>query len=404
MSGTLDFPASVAESLVSLLMSKRELAYLLVDQSQMLVRAGGNLEHFGLGKVELGNLASRHLLFLEGLLPLHESPFLITSLEMPSARVADVHMYSDRDGVWVLLVDVTAEHNAARRVQQKAYDMTLLSEREARLIAQLETANRELKKAHDELNESREALLRTHRRLEQELQDAARYILSILPQPIREPLIADWRYIPSTELGGDSFGYHWLDDRHFALYLLDVCGHGVGPALLSVVVANTLRSGSLPDVDFRSPGKVLTALNQAYPMENHNDLYFTIWYGVYDNSTRQLEYASAGHPPAILIAEEGRRIEKLKARGSIVGINSYATYQSHVSILPSPSRLFLFSDGTFEIRRPDGSMLDFDEFVAVLAQPAQEGQTELDRVLGFVREARGQESFEDDFSIVKVEV
>ena len=98
--------------------------------------------------------------------------------------------------------------------------------------------------AHHELAESREALLRTHNRLQQELRDAERYVRAILPAPIAEPFAVDWLFVPSTELGGDSFGYHWIDSEHFALYLLDVCGHGVGSALLSVAVINTLRSGA----------------------------------------------------------------------------------------------------------------------------------------------------------------
>ena len=175
-------------------------------------------------------------------------------MEMPSGRVADVHFFADGGTVWILLLDVTAEYEEARRVQQKAYDMTLLSQREARLIEQLEAANQELTRAHRELAASREALQRTHDRLQQELRDAERYVRAILPAPLSEPLRVDWRFVPSTELGGDSFGYHWIDDEHFALYLIDVCGHGVGAALLSVAVADTLRSEALPRTDFRRPG------------------------------------------------------------------------------------------------------------------------------------------------------
>ena len=91
---------------------------------------------------------------------------------------------------------------------------------------------------------------------------------------------ASWRFLPSTQLGGDAFGYHWLDKRRFAIFVLDVCGHGVGAALLSVSVMNVLRNRSVPDVDFADPGAVLTALNQAFPMERQNNMFFTIWYGV----------------------------------------------------------------------------------------------------------------------------
>ena len=393
-------PPSVAESLRSLIYQQRALAYVLVDPSLALVRAGGFLEHYGLTKLELGRSASSQIDFLEGLLPLAETPFLIRSMEMPSGRVADVHFFADCDGVWILLLDVTTEHDEARLVQQKAYDMTLLSEREARLNAQLEAANRALA-------ESREDLLRTHRRLDRELQDAANYVRSILPAPFSEPFTADWRFVPSSELGGDSFGYHWVDADHFALYLLDVCGHGVGPAMVSIVVANMLRSEALVDANFRAPDEVLTALNRAYQMEHHNDLYFSIWYGVYRPAEGRLKYASAGHHPAILVTGEPAhrgRIESLPARGPSLGIAPGASYTCHEYLLPARSRLFLFSDGVFEIGKPDGAMLEFDEFVEVLGAPVAAGESELDRLLDFVRGVHGPGPLEDDFSIIKLEL
>jgi serine phosphatase RsbU (regulator of sigma subunit) len=391
-------PPAVAESLRSLIYQQRALAYVLVDHSLVVVRAGGFLEHYGLTKLELHEPACSQMDFLEGLLPLAETPFLIRSMEMPSGRVADVHFFADSDGVWILLLDVTTEHDEARLVQQKAYDMTLLNEREARLIAQLEAANRALA-------ESREDLLRTHRRLDRELQDAAHYVRSILPAPFSEPFTADWRFVPSSELGGDSFGYHWVDPDHFALYLLDVCGHGVGPAMVSVVVANMLRAEALAGTDFRAPDEVLTALNRAYQMENHNDLYFSIWYGVYRPSEGRLNYASAGHHPAILVSGEPAhrgRLETLAARGPSLGIAPTASYACQECLLPSPSRLFLFSDGTFEVGKPDGAMLEFDAFLNVLAAPVAAGESELDRLLAFVRDVHGPGPLDDDFSIIKL--
>src|SRR5688572_7790893 len=291
----LDLPARISDSLLALLHAQRVVAHLVVDnESQNLRQAGGHLVHYGLGGLQAGGCASDQLPFLEGLLPLTETPFLIRSMEMPSGRVADIHFFADDDGtVWILLIDVTAEYEETRRVQQKAYDMTLLSQREARLIEQLESTNQELTRAHGELAASREALLLVHDRLQRELRDAEMYVRSILPAPLTQPLRVDWRFVPSTELGGDSFGYHWIDDEHFALYLIDVCGHGVGSALLAVAVADTLRSEALPRIDFRSPGEVLTALNKAYQMERHGELFSTVWYGVYQRAAGQLRYASA---------------------------------------------------------------------------------------------------------------
>ena len=107
----------------------------------------------------------------------------------------------------------------------------------------------------DELAEKNIKLEKMHAVMKEELENAANYVISILPPPMDDGPTAQWRFIPSLDLGGDSFGYHWIDDDHFAVYLLDVCGHGVGPALLSVSVINTLRSGALSNTDFRTPAR-----------------------------------------------------------------------------------------------------------------------------------------------------
>ena len=266
----LDVPTRISEWLLLLVKSQRSIAYLLINNEQILIKAGGELKYYGLGDLEHQHSAFNQLPFLEGLLPLEETPFLLQSVGMPSGRVADVHFFAEEGMTWAVLLDVTAEHDDARKIQQKAYDMTLLSQREARLIAKLEAAHKELTLAHRDLAESRDELLRTHNRLQRELRDAERYVLAILPPPVTEPFAVDWLFVPSTELGGDSFGYHWIDREHFALYLLDVCGHGVGSALLSATVANTLRSGALLNTDFRMPEAVLASLNQAFQMERQN--------------------------------------------------------------------------------------------------------------------------------------
>ena len=401
----LDLPARISDSLLTLLHAQRVVAHFVVDEeTQNLRQAGGHLAHYGLSGLQTGGCASDQLPFLEGLLPLVETPFLIRSMEMPSGRVADIHFFADDDGtVWILLIDVTAEYEETRRVQQKAYDMTLLSQREAKLIEQLETTNHELTRAHSELAASREALQLVHDRLQRELRDAETYVRAILPAPLSQPLRVDWRFVPSTELGGDSFGYHWIDDEHFALYLIDVCGHGVGSALLAVAVADTLRSEALPRIDFRSPGEVLTALNKAYQMERHGELFSTVWYGVYQRAAGQLRYASAGHPPALLVSA-GSAGQSLQASGPCIGLSPAARYDEQQCRLQAPARLYVFSDGTYEIARPDGSMQQASDLAKILARPMQAGQSELDALLAHSRQLHGPGALEDDFTIIKVEL
>jgi phosphoserine phosphatase RsbU/P len=403
----LDLPDRISEWLLLLVKSQRSIAHLLINNELVLIQAGGELEYYGLADLKHRDSASDQLPFLEGLLPLAETPFLLESVGMPGGSVADVHLFADQDKTWVVLLDVTVEHDYARKMQQKAYDMTLLSQREARLIAKLEVAHQELTLAHRDLAQSRDELLRVHTRLRKELHDAQHYVLAILPAPVAEPIAVDWLFVPSTELGGDAFGYRWIDGDHYALYLLDVCGHGVGSALLSITVANTLRSGALQNTNFRRPEEVLSSLNQAFQMENQNGLYFTMWYGVYHRPTGTLRYASAGHPPPILVRGAGDqqgKAEPLPGVGCPVGILPDFVYESTECTLAGPARLFLFSDGAYEITQPDGDMLESEAFEEVLTRAVPEGSSELQELLHFVRDFHGSEELDDDFSIVKMTI
>lgn len=244
------------------------------------------------------------------------------------------------------------------------------------------------------------------RQLTAELAEAAEYVRSILPAPVsREPVRTDWRFVPSTSLGGDSFDYHWLDDDHFAMYLLDVCGHGVGAALLSVSVMNVLRSQALPNTDFHEPDQVLTALNDTFQMENHNNMYFTIWYGIYQRSSRTLTYASGGHPPALLLTGpcgEKDQVVRLRTENMIIGGLPDLSYQKARHELGPSGRLYIFSDGVYEITSPDGTMWEFEAFVEFMTQPGVAGQSDLDRLWEFVRKLQGSATLDDDFSILEV--
>jgi class 3 adenylate cyclase len=142
-------PASLAERLRELTFNERSVAYLEIDDALNLVGAGGHLDYYGLAAIRLGEPAVDQAVFLAGLLPLEETPFSVPSVELECGRAADLHFYLDAGTVWVVLLDVTAERDATRRLQQKAYDMTLLQEKEAQLNKRLEEMNRELEAAND---------------------------------------------------------------------------------------------------------------------------------------------------------------------------------------------------------------------------------------------------------------
>ena len=128
-------PASLAERLRELTYDERAVAYLQVDGRLTLIGAGGQLENYGLEAMRVGAPAVEQAFFLEGLLPLLETPYFVPSVELTSGRAADLHFLLDADTVWVVLLDVTANRDAARRLQQKAYEMTCCKRRRRCSIA-----------------------------------------------------------------------------------------------------------------------------------------------------------------------------------------------------------------------------------------------------------------------------
>ncbi|MEO8351109.1 MAG: SpoIIE family protein phosphatase [Chthoniobacteraceae bacterium] len=273
----------------------------------------------------------------------------------------------------------------------KPFDPVLLR---ARIDACLEK-----KKLRDRERAAHEALERSQKHLAAELAKAANYVRSLLPAPMRDCVHSEWCFEPSEALGGDAFGHYWLDDDHFAIYLLDVCGHGVGAALLSVSVLNTLRARALPGTNFQDPASVLAALNLAYPAEAQNFFYFTIWYGVYRASTRELSYASGGHPPSLLLA--GGQVTPLVTDCPPIGCFDNSRFVGgHCTVAPD-ARLLVFSDGVFEIFLERERVQTLEEFVASFANPDVLAMRPHERHQ-HAQWLRGAENLEDDFSLLEL--
>ncbi len=254
-----------------------------------------------------------------------------------------------------------------------------------------------------EKNEAMENLQKSQLHLRQELEQAEQYVESLLPKKLDNEVIkTDWIFKSSNELGGDCFDYEWIDEKHFVMYLLDVCGHGVGAALLSVSVMNVLRAQSLPDVDFKKPAQVLAALNNAFDMEKQNNMYFTLWYGVFNIDTRELVYASGGHPPAIL--KSGEEMRELTTNGMIIGGMPDMKFSEKSLKVDKDCILYIFSDGVYEIENASTKkLMNYDDFKNALVNECTiDGETKLESILRYSENVQASKQFADDYSICEI--
>jgi phosphoserine phosphatase RsbU/P len=246
-----------------------------------------------------------------------------------------------------------------------------------------------------------DALARSQQMLADDLDQATRYVQSLLPAPLTGRLETTSRYVPSAALGGDAFGYHWLDDDAFVIYLLDVSGHGVGAALLSVSVLNILRMGMLRQTDFTDPGEVLCRLSETFRMQDHGGRFFTIWYAVYRPSRRELRYAGGGHPPALLFApHEGPRL--LDSTGTIPGVLPGYVYPTESVTCPAGTRLLVYSDGLYELRLKDGRVLGLPDLLTELTFAVGTGADPMAAAYARAERLQSGPYFADDVSMVQV--
>ncbi|OKH52209.1 regulator [Calothrix sp. HK-06] len=241
--------------------------------------------------------------------------------------------------------------------------------------------------------------------LEAELAEAADYVRSLLPSPVVGTVTTEALFIPSTQLGGDCFDYYWLNDENLVIYLLDVSGHGVGSALLSVSVLNVLRSQSLPNTNFLVPSEVLKALNNAFQMSNHGDKYFTIWYGVYNRRKRQLTYASAGHPQAILLSHTSTNKIQVQQLGSLdlpIGFVPNIEFENAAFDVEENSTLYIFSDGAYEINQPDGTIWGINAFIDYLINHSHKETRDFNQILAHIMKLNQKPNLDDDLSLLQI--
>jgi sigma-B regulation protein RsbU (phosphoserine phosphatase) len=239
----------------------------------------------------------------------------------------------------------------------------------ARVLAGLRTSRlvRELETTGNELESSLQLLQEKQAETEADLQSAATFVRSLLPPQgsVAQGIALAWEYQPSLMLGGDLFGVMAIDADSLGLYILDASGHGVAAALRSASLMTFLRAEHMLQL-FGSydPEKVLREANRRFPLSAEGE-YFTLWVGQLHVPTGRLSYASAGHSGALISSSQ--RAPRWLTRSSFpLGFDPSAQFAcEHVDLEPG-DRLFLLSDGIYEVPSPSGELWGRERFQDVI--------------------------------------
>jgi len=272
----------------------------------------------------------------------------------------------------------------------------------------------ELRRLQNELGQARKMLQEKRAQLDQYLRSAANIQMSLIPVrlPQIECLEFSWQFLPCDRVGGDLFNILQLDERTVMIYVLDVSGHGISSAMVTVSVFQSLslHTGQIvkrpidtpPFYRIASPAEVLEELDREYPFERFEE-FFTISYLLIDIRSGLLRYSNGGHPPPVLIHADGET-SVLEKGGTIVGLGTEVPFQEGELYLRPGDRVLLYTDGLIETANAAGELFGMKRLVRKLSVLRREPLSMICRkVLESVEVFNRTGHLEDDATLVGLE-
>ena len=278
---------------------------------------------------------------------------------------------------------------------------------------------RNLEIRNKQLSESNEKLRKAYSVMSNDLDAAAKIQKDLLPETALKNINGfhfDWLFCPSSFVAGDIFNVFNLDERYTGFYLLDVAGHGIPSAMLSVTLSKVLSPSPAqstplkyfvpddpPHYEATPPAMVIRELNKRFLNEGDAMQYFTIVYGIVDTRNGQVRIARAGHPFPVYLTKEGNTFF-IRAEGIPVGMLPDVDYEEKEFYLQKGDRLFLYSDGITECTNKELEMFSESRLIKLLEKcqglPMIKMIKKLEQTL---QHWRGNSEFDDDITFLGIE-
>ncbi len=214
-------------------------------------------------------------------------------------------------------------------------------------------------------------------RLESEFRIAAEMQQMLLPEapPVVSSLELRGYSLASKKVGGDFYDYLELESGKIAIVLGDATGKGVPAALLTTQCASILRTLA---ADTHDPAALLSRTNtEFYKRIGSTHRFVTLMLMLIDTDSGTVHYASAGHPPPLLVRAGSKNSEWMVSdAGFPLGIMPEATYHEATAKLAPGDTVLIYSDGYTDAQNQDGDFLSEDGLSSAFLGAAHAPSTE----------------------------
>jgi phosphoserine phosphatase RsbU/P len=211
------------------------------------------------------------------------------------------------------------------------------------------------------------SILQKNERMRADISFAQKMQINMLPlKGIYTDLLIDYYYKPSELLSGDMFDVFKIDKESTGFYICDVVGHGISASMISMYVKQTVRAISKKSRDLNA---VMSELHRTFLALNFDDdIYFSIFYCVFDKNTKQLQYLNAGHNCVPLFKREGK-ITRLMAKGyPISNFFDSVNYSIETVQLKAGDNLLFYTDGITELKNENNEYFGEEKLVSVFLE------------------------------------
>ncbi|MFZ4520223.1 MAG: PP2C family protein-serine/threonine phosphatase [Bacteroidales bacterium] len=185
--------------------------------------------------------------------------------------------------------------------------------------------------------------------IQQDLQTAHEIQQAILPKvfppfPGRADFDIYAAMIAAREVGGDFFDFFMIDNDRLGFVIGDVSGKGVPAAIFMAVSRTLIRATGLKGIP---ASECMHYVNNLLCNESVSCMFVTVFYGILDTRTGDLEYVNAGHNPPWLMSRDGLKKVEMTG-GTILGYMEDFHFASRKITLSPGDRIFLYTDGVTE--------------------------------------------------------
>ena len=204
---------------------------------------------------------------------------------------------------------------------------------------------------------------------------------------------------PAKATCGDYFDYVPLADHGLGLVIGDVCGHGLGPALIMAATRSYLRFLSN---SCSSPGQIFAIINDALFADLESNHYVAMVLVRLDARSNRFSYANAGHVSGYLLDREGGVKTVLSSTGVPLGMFPSQEYGCYEDLALEPGDLVvLFTDGISEAEDSTGSVFGAENALRVIRAHRHEPAEQIVQCLcRTVHDFVGAAPQQDDITVV----